>query len=189
MDMEYNMLTTRMDQEYLLKITKINQEMDQLHDQQQQDRSSIIQTIVLPTSPIRSPRLEQNLVTISLLENENNKCLTTTQSFDFLLDLWQTVMQENGERLFYDHYETNKSLQKIWKDVVARNQKYFRIKHLNQLVFKRHHRHRSSSIHQTPHCKVCNLPIYKNRLVYHSSSTSYYVDRDCELWLVKEVVG
>jgi hypothetical protein len=71
MDMEYNVLTTRMDQEYLLKITKINQEMDQLHDQQQLD-SSIIQTIVLPTSPIRSPRLDQNLVIPSLLENENN---------------------------------------------------------------------------------------------------------------------
>jgi hypothetical protein len=45
--------------------------MDQLQ-QQQQLGSSKIQTIVLPTSPIRSPRLEQNLVTTSLLENENN---------------------------------------------------------------------------------------------------------------------
>jgi hypothetical protein len=69
MDMEYGMLTTRMDQEYVLKITKLHQEMDQL---QQQLDSSIIQTIVLPTSPIRSPRLDQNLVIPSLLENENN---------------------------------------------------------------------------------------------------------------------
>jgi hypothetical protein len=87
--------------------------------------------------------------------------------FYWILDLWQIVMEENGGRLFYDHYETNESLQTIWKDVVERNQKYFRMEHLNELVFKRyHHRYRGSSLeHQTPHCKVCNLPIYKNRLV------------------------
>jgi hypothetical protein len=54
------------------------------------------------------------------------------ESFDFLLDLWQTVMDENGGRQFY-----NEPLQRVWKDAIRTNEGNFSKDAVQQLSFEK----------------------------------------------------